>query len=109
MFSVWRSPRNESNAIETRQTGLRSNPQISIGCLRNRVWRTAKDSVLNPPSGVRVLGDVEGRINCPDSILSGEEQEQQKADKLPPPGTQPLPFRSMVYPALFEWTHGHQS
>ena len=30
MLSIWRSPRNESNAIEAQQTSLRSDPHISI-------------------------------------------------------------------------------
>lgn len=73
MRSIWRSPRNESHAIEAEQTGFRSDPQISIRSLCNCTRRAAKDSVLNPPCGVCVLGDVARRIDCPDRAYCEEK------------------------------------
>ena len=103
MLPIRRSPWYKSNAIEAQQTALRSNPQIPIRGLCNRIRRAAKDSVLHPPGGVSILRDVAGRIDCPDRV-HGEEQ-QQKRKKMPPRNVRPFCFWSRVCTALFEWAH----
>src|SRR5258708_34306834 len=88
MLSIWRSPRHESNAIEAQQTGFRSDPQISIRSLCNRIRRATKDSVLNPPGGMCVLGDMAGRIPPPDRVHCEErkkKEEKKKTRKVLPP------------------------
>jgi len=64
VLSIWRSPRHESNAVEAQQTSLCSDPQDIRPCLRNSKRTAVKDSVLNPPGSVCVLGDVASWINC---------------------------------------------
>src|SRR6266481_7671490 len=105
MRSVRRSPRNELNTIEAHQSAPRSDPQISIRGLCNRIRHAAKDSVLNPPGGVSVLGDLAGRIDSPDAVHS--EEKQQKAEKLPPGNIRAICFWSRTCTALFERAHGH--
>src|SRR5260370_42423668 len=80
MLSIWRSPRHESNAIEAQQTGFRSDPQISIRSLCNRIRRATKDSVLNPPGGMCVLGDMAGWIHPPHPS-SPEESKKKTREK----------------------------
>ena len=73
MLPIWRSPRNESNPIEAQQAGPRSDPQISVSGLCNSKWSAAKNSVLNPPCGVCVLGDLAGRVDCPERAYCEEK------------------------------------
>ena len=100
MFSVWKGQRNESNAIEAQQARFRTDPQISIRGLCYRIHRAAKDSVLNPPGGVCVLGNVAGRINCPDQAHC--EKKQQKEEEMAPQNLRPVRFWGRVWTALFE-------
>src|ERR1700688_3939372 len=103
MLSIWRSPRNESNPIEAQQAGPRSDPQISVSGLCNSKWSAAKNSVLNPPGGVCVLGNMAAGINCPDQLHS--EKKQQKAQKMPQWIVRPVCFSSRVCTPPFERVH----
>jgi hypothetical protein len=64
-LAVWRVPQRKVNAIEANQTGVRSNPQVTICglCYDNR--RSAKKSILGPPGRMGILGDAPIRIDCP--------------------------------------------
>src|SRR5260370_33206511 len=104
MLSIGRSPLSESNSIEAQQPGWCSNPQISVRGLCNRIGRAVKDSILKPPCRVCVLGDVEGRIDCPDRTHC--EEKQHEAEKRPQCNVRPFCFCSRVCTVLSEWAHG---
>jgi hypothetical protein len=55
MHSIWGHPPNESNAVEARQTGLCSEPEISIRGLRYCIRCATKSSVLQSPCCVCIL------------------------------------------------------
>src|SRR5258708_24038087 len=103
MLSIWRSPRHESNAIEAQQTGFRSDPQISIRSLCNRIRRATKDSVLNPPGGMCVLGDMAGRIHRPHRGHWAERKK--KAEKKKTRNGAPLFPLRRAFTALFSRAH----
>src|SRR5260370_16130815 len=104
MLSIWRSPRYESNTIEAHQTGLRSDPQISICGLCNSIWRSAKDSVLNPPGGVSILGDAVARIYGPDRPCCEQEQEAKRKESL---NTQLPCLQREGCTHFFKWSRVH--
>src|SRR5262249_32132290 len=57
-----RLPRHSPDAVEPEEAELRAEPEVAIGCLSDRVDRAAKEPVANPPRGVRVLAEVQRRI-----------------------------------------------
>ena len=54
---------DKANAIKAERTnGLASHPQVAIGCLRHPKWIARKESVLNSPQIVAVLGQAFARV-----------------------------------------------
>jgi hypothetical protein len=62
MFIPRRSPWNHPNAIEAKQAEVGAQPEITIGRLSNCVDGALIEAVANFPRGVRVLTDIERRI-----------------------------------------------
>src|SRR5262249_2747643 len=75
--SAFRSPRNESNAVEPEQPGARCDPQVSVRGLCQLGGSALEETVLHPPRGVRVLGDVLARIER--ARGPGEERQAREA------------------------------
>jgi hypothetical protein len=66
---------------------LRANPKISVGGLSHHVGRPGKNSILDPPCGMPVLGDLPTGIECADWTYGEEkqdkaEQKQSRSDSL---------------------------
>src|SRR5260370_41881228 len=99
MLPIRRSPWYKSNAIEAQQTALRSNPQIPIRGLCNRIRRAAKDSVLHSPGAVSILRDVAVPVDCPDRDHA--EKQQKKGKKKPHRKVGTLLVLSRDWPAIF--------
>src|SRR5208337_2934173 len=57
-----RLPVDSADAIEAKQAGLRSKPQVAVGSLNNLVDRASGKALTNLPGRVRVLADVERGI-----------------------------------------------
>jgi hypothetical protein len=55
-------PWDAPNAVESNQAEFRSEPEITIARLRNRVDGASEKALADLPSVVRVLTDVERRI-----------------------------------------------
>jgi hypothetical protein len=59
MLVFWWLPRDGMHSVEAKQSGLRSQPQITVGRLRDGVDFAFGESVTDFPGSVRVLVDVE--------------------------------------------------
>jgi hypothetical protein len=55
-------PWDTANAIEAKQVEFTAEPEIPIGCLGDRVDVAQGKPVPDGPRGVRVLADIERRI-----------------------------------------------
>src|SRR5262249_47881870 len=62
MFASWRLPGDGANTIEAQQPKLRTQPEITVRRLGNRADDTFGKAVADPPRGVRVLTNVQRRI-----------------------------------------------
>jgi hypothetical protein len=59
MLARGRLPGNAPNAVEAKQAEFRAEPEITVGCLSNRVDDGFEKAVANGPGVVGVLIDVE--------------------------------------------------
>src|SRR5277367_2952530 len=59
MLARGRLPRDAPNAVEAKQAEFRAEPEITVGCLGNRVDDGFEKAVANGPRVVGVLIDVE--------------------------------------------------
>jgi hypothetical protein len=57
-----RLPGDAPNAVEAKQAEFRAEPEITVGCLSNRVDDGFEKAVADGPGIVRVLIDVERRV-----------------------------------------------
>src|SRR5208282_3743403 len=71
-----RSPWDEPDAVKSHQSGLRSNPKISVSGLGHHVGRPGKNSILYPPCGVPILRDLPAGIECVDWTWGEEKQDK---------------------------------
>src|SRR5579859_2306495 len=72
-----RLPRNGPDAVEPKQPQLRAEPQITVRRLTDGFDLASGKSLLSPPGSVRVLTDVERRIQGE----SATPKSQQHADR----------------------------
>ena len=82
---AWGSPWNKTNPIEAQQSRLRTNPEVAIGRLGNRLRRTCQIPILCGPGVVRVLRNVTSRIDC-----EHRAREHPKTNFPNPPASQAL-------------------
>ena len=59
LLTARRLPRNGANAVKAKQTKFRTQPEITVGSLGNRIYLASGKALANPPRGVGVLIDVE--------------------------------------------------
>jgi hypothetical protein len=62
MLIRWRLPGDVPDTIEAKQAEFRAQPEITVGCLSDGVDDASRKVVADPPRRVRVLADVQGRI-----------------------------------------------
>jgi len=60
-----RLPPDRPDTVEAEQTGVGSNPQITVGRLRDRENGAGDEAIADLPRRVRVLPGVEGRVERP--------------------------------------------
>jgi len=70
-----------NDAIKARQSGLHSNPKISVGGLGNRVGRSSKNSILYSPCRVPILKICLTGIECADWIYGKEKEDKAEQKK----------------------------
>src|SRR5262249_55016733 len=75
--SGFRSPGNESDAVEPEQSAARADPQVSVSGLCHLEGSAPEETVLHAPRRVRVLRDVLARIERPRRL--GEERQAHDA------------------------------
>ena len=62
LLTCGRLPASEVKAIETKQSEFPAEPQIAVGCLGHREDGAQRVSVPDGPRGVRVLADLQRRV-----------------------------------------------
>ena len=83
-----RLPPYEPDAVEMKESGPAPEPQVAVGCLGHRENAVQREPVADRPRRVRVLADLERRIQreegsrCEQQRDCGHRQERQRASHL---------------------------
>src|SRR5208337_2600308 len=72
-------PGDTAITVETKQSEFRAEPEIPIGRLGHRVDVTEREPVPDGPRGMRVLADIERRVQRQNR--SRPEQEDERANR----------------------------
>src|ERR1051326_8718522 len=59
---LWRLPCDTPDTVEAKQSEIRAEPEITVGCLRNAVDRAVEKALAGCPCRVRILTNVQRRI-----------------------------------------------
>src|SRR4029453_1693878 len=71
-------PTPQAHAVKTKQAGLRSDPQIPVGGLRERQHTAVEKALANRPCGVPVLTDVPRWIQRDRGGTPHEQRDDQR-------------------------------
>jgi hypothetical protein len=104
MLAGLRLPRDEPIAIEAKQAGFGTNPEVTVGGLRNGVDAALEKAFADHPGFVRVLIDVERWVQRPS--WRAASQKHYQSDSGPPlhapnylaPGAPMSPVSGIEYP-----------
>ena len=70
-------PGDASNAIEAKQAEFRAQPEITVGRLRDRLDGAVGKAFADLPRRVRVLIDVERRVQSESTAATRQEKAQR--------------------------------